>query len=202
MPGSQSASPSWLLQRLGELLAAVPAQGLQELASRGRCLLLRPGDQVLRAGDRWTDFLLLEQGLLRLFYLDREGRESSKNFFLPGQPLWPITSQLRTQPVSFFIEALEPCVLHAIPMDALEAAIGQEPGWTAMRLAALQQLLEEKMWREQMFLQCDAAQRYRQLRQARPQWCARIPLRHQASWLGITDVSLSRLRRQMAHAAS
>lgn len=92
-----------------------------------------------------------------------------------GQPLWPATHALRERPVDFFIAALEPARLHA-----------------------LQRLLDEKLWREHLFLQCDAAARYQALRNARPAWCDRIPLRHQASWLGITDVSLSRLRAAAA----
>jgi hypothetical protein len=31
----------------------------------------------------------------------------------------------------------------------------------------------------------------------RPEWLARIPLRHLASYLGITDVALSRIRRRL-----
>jgi hypothetical protein len=32
---------------------------------------------------------------------------------------------------------------------------------------------------------------------ARPEWLTRIPLRHLASYLGITDVALSRIRRRL-----
>lgn len=45
-------------------------------------------------------------------------------------------------------------------------------------------MLDEKLWREHLFLQCDAAARYQALRNARAAWYERIPLRHQASWLG------------------
>ena len=40
----------------------------------------------------------LERGALRLYYLDREGQASNKNFFLDGALLWPITPLL-AQPV-------------------------------------------------------------------------------------------------------
>lgn len=53
------------------------------------------------------------------------------------------------------------------------------------------------MRREQQFLQCSATQRYEDLCASRPQWLVHIPLRHLASYLGVTDVALSRIPRRL-----
>ena len=42
-----------------------------------------------------------------------------------------------------------------------------------------------------------ARQRYASLLEQHPQWADRIALKHLASYLGVTDVSLSRLRSEM-----
>lgn len=188
---------NWLDNRLHELLPGLSPARLRELGAAAVRLDLVKGAQLLAAGEHWRHLWLIERGALRLFYLGADGAESNKNFYLDGQLLWPITHKLRTEPVGFFVASVEASAVHALRMEHLEALIGAEADWTALKLQALQQLLDEKMWREQMFLQGDAAQRYQQLRMVRPQWSERIPLRHQASWLGITDVSLSRLRASM-----
>ncbi len=187
----------WLAQRLAQLLPGLAADTLQSIQALSRRRALAKGELLLAAGDRWRHLLLVEAGALRLYYLDAQGAEANKNFFLEGQPLWPVTPTLQQQPVGFFIAALEPATVHQMDHDRLCALLATQPPWTALRLQALAGLLDEKMWREQMFLQCDAQERYRQLLAARPRWCERIPLRHLASWLGMTDVSLSRLRAGM-----
>lgn len=109
----------------------------------------------------------------------------------------PRASQSLRHRLDFFVAALEPARVHALAMADVQDALAAEPDWAALQLQALQQLLDEKLWREHLFLQCTPAQRYLALRAARPAWCERLPLRHQAAWLGITDVSLSRLRSRL-----
>lgn len=190
-----------LQERLAAILPQLDERQRGELA---RCACLRTlgkGEHLLEAGQPWRHLWLVEQGALRLYYLDSEGREANKNFFLEGQPFWPITPSLLGKPATFHVAAVETCAVHELPMEAIERVIGHTPAWTALRLRALEQLLDEKMLREHLFLQADAGQRYLRLRALRPHWCERLPLRHQASWLGITDVSLSRLRKNLGLAA-
>jgi hypothetical protein len=58
-------------------------------------------------------------------------------------------------------------------------------------------LLDGKMQREQEFLQLSARQRYELLLRQHPAWAERLPLRHLASFLGMTDVTLSRVRAEL-----
>jgi CRP-like cAMP-binding protein len=187
----------WLAGRIAQLVPGLGGDLLHQTLALTRRRTLARGEGLLAAGEAWRDLWLVERGGLRLYYLDHDGAESNKNFFLEGQLLWPITPTLRDRPVSFFVAALETTDIHQLDHALLSALLRDLPGWTALQLQALQGLLDEKMWREQMFLQCDAQERYRLLLAARPQWGERIALRHLASWLGMTDVSLSRLRAGM-----
>lgn len=155
------------------------------------------GQELLRAGEHWRHLWVVKAGVVRLFYLGESGQEFTKNFFLEGQVLWPLTDTLRNEPSNFFVAALEDVVVYAWPMEELEALVGQEPAWQEFRCRALQLLLDEKMWRERLLLFMSAEDRYSCLQAQRPSWCARLPLRHQASWIGVTDVTLSRVRRRM-----
>ncbi len=182
-----------LAQRFPELTSAEA----EKLAESARSKTLKRDEPLLQAGDLWRDAFWVERGALRLFYIDTEGAESNKNFHLDGALIWPVAGFLRDEPVSFFVTALESSTVHCLPYASLVQTVGAMPSWNTLQLIALGTLVEDKMRREQTFLQCTARQRYEALLQTRPEWANRIPLRHLASYLGMTDVSLSRLRAEM-----
>lgn len=191
-----SAAMAWhqaLARRFPELAPA----SLTTLAGQARRETPAAQVTLLAAGDVWRHAFWVERGMLRLCYIDSEGRESNKNFHAEDAFIWPVTEAMQREPAAFFIAALNPATVWRLPYAALQAEVGELPSWTALRLQALAGLLDDKMRREQTFLQCTARQRYEALLRERPEWTGRIPLRHLASYLGMTDVSLSRLRAEM-----
>lgn len=196
MPAAPDAAAAWrraLSRRFPELAPAT----LAALAVQARREPLEAHATLLAAGSVWQHAFWVERGMLRLFYIDSEGRESNKNFHAEDAFIWPVTETMRREPAAFFIAALTPATVWRLPHAALQAVVDALPSWTALQLHALAGLLDDKMRREQVFLQCTARQRYEALLRERPEWSGRIPLRHLASYLGMTDVSLSRLRAEM-----
>lgn len=181
-----------LARRLGPL-----TETAAELAARAHASPLARGQTLLRADETWQSAWWVERGALRLYYLDRNGLSSNKNFFLDDALLWPITPTLRNSPAGFFVDALEDSVIWAVPYDALARALETLPAWADLRHRILCALLDDKMQRERAFLQTSARQRYQALLHEHPTWAARIALKHLASYLGVTDVSLSCLRAEM-----
>lgn len=188
-----------LTDHLHHLLGHLPDAACAVL-DQTRLLAPHPGEPLLRAGERWQHLWWIESGCFRLYYLDRKGQASNKNFHLDGAMLWPLTPDLVARPVDFWVEALEPARVWSVPWAAWRKAIGEEPSWRALEHTTLTALLQDKMRREQAFLQCSATERYQSLLNDRPEWVTRIPLRHLASYLGMTDVALSRIRRRLRHA--
>ena len=158
---------------------------------------LANGEALLRAGDVWSHLLWVERGSFRLYYLDRQGRAANKNFYLEGAMFWPITPALAQSPSRFWVEALEPSQVWKLPWSSWQTTAQTFEPWQRLERQVLARLLEDKMDREQQFLQHTATERYQALLSAHPDWAKRIPLRHLASYLGITDVALSRIRRRL-----
>ena len=100
-----------LMRRLG----ALPDPAL-ELCAAARPSTVHRGQSLLRAGEHWQHLWWVESGALRLYYIDRDGAESNKNFFLDDALFWPITSTLRDQPVGFYVDALEDSTVWAVPI--------------------------------------------------------------------------------------
>ena len=106
-------------------------------------------------------------------------------------------TELAELPVDFWVEALESSLVWSLPWSAWQRACAAWPAWCALERATLVRLLEEKMQREQRLLQETATQRYLGLQAERPEWAQRVPLKQLASYLGVTDVALSRIRRRL-----
>lgn len=183
---------SHLQNALGPLPPALVRQ-----ASGAQSRSLTHGEALLRAGELWSDLWWVEQGSFRLFYLDRQGRDANKNFYLSGAMLWPITSALARTPSQFWVEALEPGRVWTLPWAAWQTATEGYAPWHTLERQVLAHLLQDKMNREQQFLQNTATERYQALLASHPDWARSIPLRHLASYLGVTDVALSRIRRRL-----
>jgi CRP-like cAMP-binding protein len=166
-------------------------------ASRAQRIVLKPGEALLREGDRWEHLWWVASGAFRLYYLDRDGLVSNKNFYLDGAMIWPITPDLTEQAVGFWVEAMEAAEVWTIPWVEWRAATADFTNWQQLERKVLAGLLQEKMRRERQFLQDSATKRYQSLMEAHPEWMHRIPLRHLASYIGITDVALSRIRRSL-----
>lgn len=181
-----------LQSALGELPTDLAAQ-----ASTTHRQSLASGEALLRAGDLWSHLWWVEQGSFRLYYLDRQGRAANKNFYLEGAMLWPITPALAQAPSQFWVEAMEPSQVWKLPWVGWQTAAHTFEPWQRLERQVLARLLEDKMSREQQFLQHTTTERYQALLSAHPDWAQRIPLRHLASYLGITDVALSRIRRRL-----
>jgi len=69
--------------------------------------------------------------------------------------------------------------------------------WPEFSLPFVENLLNLKIRREAQFLLNDASSRYAQIRSEMGNYIERIPDYHIASYLGITHIALSRLKKSM-----
>ena len=170
------------------------ADTLAQVQAAFRPRVLAKGQAWVRAQSTWDEMAWIASGGLRLYYLDRQGREWNKNFHLAGAWLWPLTPSMQMGTVNFEIAALAATELWVAPWREVARLVNGSPAWQQRSAQVLCGLLDDKLQREQRLLQCSAQERYQALCAEHPEWLARIPLRHLASYLGMTDVSLSRLR--------
>lgn len=152
------------------------------------------GSIMLSPEERWNELMVIRQGIFRLYYLDSEGRESNKGFFSEGQILAPMARSAIEEPSLFFVEALTNVEVYRCCYDQLAALLRKYSGGNDFFYRLAEGLLEDKIRREVMFLQLDARGRYERFVADFPDLHERVPLRHLASYLGMTDVTLSRIR--------
>ncbi len=150
---------------------------------------------LLNVGDKWDKLFYIHQGLIRLFYTDIEGREFNKAFFWEGHCIWPVAPRDRNEEILFNIAALEDVTVLECSFERIYNFLKQRGHWEKFALPFAETLVEQKFRREHDLLLLSATKRFEELSRAHPNIVHRIPDYHLASFLGITNVSLSRIKR-------
>lgn len=191
------ASPACILCQPAALQALLQShpQAATQWAALPR-LSLRPGQGLLRAGERVEQCWWVESGLLRSYYLDEQGVESNRAFHGEGE--WVGHGLPPVSAVSeHAIDALEPSTLVALPYDTLRALLQTYPALQALLHEAHNSLFSAQARREASLLGHSPAQRYQAFRLSHAHLQDRIPLHQVARYLGVSNVSLSRIRARL-----
>lgn len=151
------------------------------------------GDHLLDMGQINYHFHFIVEGSARVYYL-REGRDISHYFALDGQFIGGLESLFTGEPSNKAIELTEDSVVHSFPYSDFEGLCDQHHDIERLgrKLATFAFLDAQKLVEDVRFL--SAAERYQELKERHPGISNRIPLKHLASYLNISPVSLSRIR--------
>lgn len=158
------------------------------------------GQKILDFGEISPELPLLVSGLFRGYFLDAKGKDVTDCFgFLPGTPALPCSGFGAPSPTC--IEALEDSVFVTIPIQALMPHLMSNCELLVIYNAMLQDSLKEH-WENKIALgQYSAIARYQWFLKTYPGIIDRVPHRYVASFLGMTPVSLSRIRRELREQA-
>lgn len=153
-------------------------------------------EYLLHAGQVADWVYFVHKGVLRQFYTTEAGKEFNKSFSVEDEPCGSFRSSLTRTPSRFSIQALEPTEVLRIRFEQMFALVEDDRHWERLgrKAAEYQTLINEQ--REAEFLLDTAAVRYQRFRQQHPGLEKRIAQYHIASYLGITDVALSRIRKK------
>jgi len=163
------------------------------------------GFTLVRQGEVFGHALLVETGALRLFFTQEDGREFNKNFFSEGHLVLPLTGRMATSPSLFGVAALERARVWLAPMAEFKGALAAMGLWHTVQRKLLAAMVNEKLRREHDLLALNGTERYNKFCLEHPSLSNRIPVAQLASYLGLTSVSLSRIRtacKQQAASAS
>ncbi len=178
------------LQRAGFINAAQAA----EIARTFSPLLLRKNDVLLPAGRVSDAYLFLDQGLLRAFVHDAEGNEVTTRFYVSGHVALDASSFFNRTPAQQQIHALTKCQGWALSYQQLNALFHARPEFREFGRSVLVQALATLQERMLDQIRETASTRYEKLLTTNPEVFHHAPLKYIASYLGVTDSSLSRIR--------
>lgn len=187
---------SWLQNTLSDTCPMLTKDDLQALSKSFSPHHYARNQPLLQQSQIWNKVFVIESGLIRMHFLRRDGKEFNKNFFRENALLFPLTPTMQTLPSLFGISCIEECKIWQCDVRSFLGHLAPD-SQQALQSRLLMGLLDHKLQREHDLLALSALQRYEKFLKTMPSFADRIPLNHLATYLGITDVSLSRIRRQL-----
>lgn len=190
-------TPSAFFDAVARWVTLTPEQQ-HRLAAVFRARSVEARTPVALPGSTDHAVLFVVEGMLRFYYTTDEGRESNKAFVGAGEFAGALAAANLGLPLLYGIEALEPTTLLAAPYADFAALMEADPAFERLGRKLAERILARKELRTRSLLLRSGTERYLDLLDARPDLVQRVPLYHLASYLGITDVHLSRIRRDLA----
>lgn len=154
------------------------------------------GHVLLRADRIERNIYFIRQGIVRA-YARTDGEETTFWIGKEGDTIMSMKSYVAGEKGYEDIELLENCVLYRLNTESLQQLFLEDihmANW-GRKLAEYELVKTEERLIAHQFL--TATERYRELLTRRPDLLQRVQLGHIASYLGITRVSLSRIRAEI-----
>jgi CRP-like cAMP-binding protein len=177
-------------------VAPLDAQAFEPVLQAISVRRLAPGEALLQAGEQGAREYFVLDGVLKTWIGDAQGREVTLAFHVGPGVLMPAIARTAGDLSRVHCQALTPACVAGFDAGLLIDCMRRIPSVQCWGDAALRAELIRRVDREWALAALPAAQRLQQFREQFPGLEDRIAQHHIASYLGITTVSLSRLRAQ------
>ncbi|MEQ8470456.1 MAG: Crp/Fnr family transcriptional regulator [Marinoscillum sp.] len=151
------------------------------------------GKNIEEAGSVPRRLFIIEKGVIRVFYRS-EGREICCHFAKEGEIMTGIDSFFTGKPSIYTSQALEETHCYSLTSEQLEWAFDNIPSMDRFGRKFITAAYIELVERYNSVVSMSAQERYEQFMSEKPDLLNRVPLGYVASYLGMTQETLSRIR--------
>ncbi|HMR92869.1 MAG TPA: Crp/Fnr family transcriptional regulator [Chitinophagaceae bacterium] len=198
MPNKPSADTSKKVEPLVKFISQIaPLNKEIEKYIYDHCFpkkLLR-GKFLLKPGEHCQHYYFIHKGLLRA-YIKYAGKEITTWINPENEITTSIRSMSNNEPSREYIQALEDSDLIVIPYTALQQLYDNYPVMNTIGRIVLEEYYGGAEDRAFISRIPNAEMRYDHFLRSSPELATRVPSKYIASYLGMTEETLSRLRRK------
>ena len=158
---------------------------------------LNKSDFFIREGEICKEIAFIKYGTFRSFYTSNKGEEFTYCIMFPNNFLAAYSSFITGEATFENMQAITEVELLIISKSKIDNLAQESTNWLKVfKIIAEQQYieLEKRIYQLQ---KNNAVERYRDLIENQPQYIQQIPLQYLASYLGITQRHLSRIRKEI-----
>lgn len=170
---------------------------LEKVIGAHQKINISKGDFLLHENEVANEYFIVEKGLIRAFVNDLDHNEITTEFFTENEIVIIPSSLFQKIPSKETVQAITDCILWKIDYDDFQELFHQLEGlrewgrvWFSYQLFVMKQRSLDRFTES-------ASERYLKLLKEKPQIIQFAPLKQIASYLGITDTSLSRIRKDI-----
>lgn len=156
------------------------------------------GEYLMEEGQTAQNYWFVESGFIRSFAVDTEGNDVSTNFFTRTDIVidWP--SFFMRTPTREYIQALTDCICWQLDFETFQQLFHSIEAFREAGRSRLVKSYFELKRHDTSLITDQAKDRYQRLLAEKPHIIQNVSLKQIATYLGITDTSLSRIRKEIA----
>ncbi len=168
---------------------------LNDILSHFKKVEVKKNQILVKEGQVCQNLYFVEKGLGRSYYLKEDGKEVTQWFFGQGVFMSSADSFFNQSPSYYYLETLEDAILYSIAHQDMDLLLAKYHNMEKfMRLLSIDMLSKIVLKLNAIQFQT-ARERYDYMITEFPDISNRVPLGHIASYLGMTQETLSRIRK-------
>ena len=176
----------------------VSLEAAEEIANTFSSKEIKKNDFLLKEGRVSNEYFFVENGFIRAFANDVEGNDVTTNFYSSGQVVFEVSSFFNRTIARENFQAIIDCEGWYITYEQLNNLFHSMHEFRDFGRSILVKGFSSLKIRMLSMITETAEQRYDTLLKTNPEIFQHAALKHIASYLGITDTSLSRIRKEYA----
>jgi len=179
------------------LFGTLNAQQMELIKSRLTEVTLKKGDYFSEAAQVANRVGFLNQGVMRVCYYNNKGEDITRCFIPHNRFVADMNSFYNQIATSEYVEALTDCTMQIIDRKDFNELAATIMPWNDIFNRITSSSLMRKVHERNLMLSQDATERYVGFLKDYPGMANQVPLSTLASYLGITQSSLSRIRKSI-----
>lgn len=157
----------------------------------------KKGDVIVNEGEIATHFYLLKSGIIRSFDRDSNGKEHIRTLYVPITTSGPLSSLITKKPSTSIYDCLTDCEILVGDFFAFTQLAKKHHDLALFHVRVLENIFLRTENRIHDLTVLNATERYLKLKKDIPNIDNLIQQYHVASFLNITPVQLSRIRKNL-----
>jgi len=164
---------------------------------KGELKHFKKGEYLISQGKSAPSIFFLIKGLVRYVSISAEGKEFTQSFSSAPGIAGSTRAMVSRAQALFGIEVLDDVLCLQFDWQELYQTMKSQEGFLEAYAHLLEQMFAKKEAREYYLLQQSAEQRYLEFVNDNPSLRDLVPLKVVASYIGITPIALSRIRKKL-----
>ena len=174
----------------------VSDKNIESLLKISELKKVKAGTQLIKLGEVPTKAYMIMSGIIRCYLITESGKEFNKSFYLPVNVVGPLTALINNTPSIFVFESLIDSEVYEVDYLKLKSLCEKRIEVNILYSKVLESVYVRYESRLVELISMEAKDRYLELKKKIPNVDELIPQYHIASYLGITPVQLSRIRKK------
>ncbi|PZR24381.1 MAG: Crp/Fnr family transcriptional regulator [Citrobacter freundii] len=183
---------SYLLQ-----FGSLNQQQIDLIGKKAESLSLSKNDHFWEAGKMVRKTGFLTEGVIRIYYYNNKAEEITRYFVDENHLILAGNDIDENYIPSVYLQAVTDCKLIVFSKKDWKEIHDTIIGWESIIQKVTAKTHREKIERRSELISQDATARYLDFMEKFPALVNRVPLAHIASYLGVTQSSLSRIRKSL-----